>query len=95
MFHFVFVGRPSPGSRDYGVVGGGYVICYVDKPDEASAERMAREAITAAGWEVERKDQASEVNQDSFPPDSQDGLMITQGAMDGCVLTFSVWHIAP
>ena len=89
----VFLAHPKPTSEHYGVEDGAYVSCWVNEPTESVAEDVARAAIAEAGWDVERKDEASEVSADSYPPDSESGLLFAQAMVDGCVLTFHVWNI--
>lgn len=93
MFFFTFLAHPRPTHAEYGTVDGAYVACWVEEPIETVAERIAREAIEALGWDVDDRDEGYVVAPDDYEPGTQARLRCEQAVLDGVMLEFHRWPV--
>ena len=93
VYFFVLLAHPKPSHRDYGVIDGAYVACWVNEPTEELAEAVAREAIEDLEWDVEERDQGYEVGRDDFEDGSKSLQRFDQALIDDCVLDFNRWRV--
>lgn len=93
MYFFVLLAHPKPSHRDYGVIDGAYVACWVNEANEELAEAVAREAIEDLEWDVEERDQGYEVGRDDFEDGSKSLQRFDQALIDDCVLDFNRWRV--
>jgi len=93
MYFFVLLAHPKPSHRDYGVIDGAYVACWVNEPTEELAEAVAREAIEDLEWDVEERDQGYHIGRDDFEVGSKSLQRFDQALVDDCVLDFNQWRV--
>lgn len=93
VFFFVFLAPPTPLHPEYGAVDGAYVSCWVNDPVEASAEAAARGLIEAAGWDVDKRDEAYLLVDDHYAPDQDGYERVAQARVDGICATFHRWAL--
>ena len=76
MYFCIYQALATPAHPSHDIIGGAYVHCWIEAPDEAQARRIARERLSEAGWAVEAETHVAIARRDDYL-DVDDGEALT------------------
>jgi len=93
MFYLRYHVTPTATHPEHGVLGEGYVCCWIERETVAEAEELARTEIVADNWDIIAQHAADTVTEADYPDaEDEDRDYYQQALTDGEVFVF---HTSP
>jgi hypothetical protein len=91
MFFLQYEARPCSEHPQHAEIGGATVNCWVRAETLVLADRVAREEVKGAGWEIECMERAIPITRETQLPE---GLpYFEQAELDGAAFVFHSWPV--
>jgi len=88
---FRFIGSPRETSSDAQKMEGAFICAWVDHPDQAIAEQIARDGISERDWDVVEVEEVALLSRYEFVRDPERKGILPRFNSDGFALTFFCW----
>ena len=93
MYFIVYHAIPQPGSRNTKGIAGAYISCWIEATSMEQADTIARQEVSTIKWDILERDDAYEINAESYSTKSEGLEFYQQALVDKCVLRIHTYPI--
>lgn len=91
MLCLMLIATPDADNDEFKQVGGAYVNCWIDFPQEDGAEMLARHYITQAGWLPGKLEECGLVSEEQYHDEAEPLAYFREAKESGVSLAFYCW----